>query len=103
MRRAVAPTTDRPGEERPVNADGARVVALSDCERHAGAGRLSDAEEVDQAITDLARVIATTAVQSEVTAEYAQVVWLLVKARRALRASFPSLNPVAPAPPQNVG
>ena len=38
----------RPGGEGTVNADGARVVALSDYERRAGAGAALDAEEFDR-------------------------------------------------------
>lgn len=53
-----------------------------------GANRLSDAEEFDQAITDLARVIGLTAIESELTTEYSKVVGHLVKARRELRAAF---------------
>jgi hypothetical protein len=57
-------------------------------EERMGAGRVSDAEEIEQAIIDLARVIGVTAIETEMRAEYAPVVWHLVHARRALRAAF---------------
>jgi hypothetical protein len=50
--------------------------------------RLSDAEMIDQAITDLALIIGTTAIESEASLLYAPVLSHLVKARRALRAAF---------------
>ena len=57
-------------------------------EARAGAGRKSDAEEFEQAILDLARVIVNTAVEAEMRNEYAPVVRYLAHAHRALREIY---------------
>ncbi len=54
----------------------------------AGAGRYSDAEELEQAIVDLARVIGNTAIETEMREEYVPVILHLAHARRALREIY---------------
>ena len=53
-----------------------------------GAGRISDAEEFEQAIIDLARVIGNTAIETEIGREYVPVIRYLAQARRALREIY---------------
>jgi hypothetical protein len=50
--------------------------------------RQMEALEIDAAITDLAKVVGSTAVEAGASAQYAPVLGHLVKARRALRESF---------------
>jgi hypothetical protein len=52
-----------------------------------GADRISHAEEFNQAITDLARVMCLTALESE-TQQYGPAITHLLAARRALREAF---------------
>jgi hypothetical protein len=54
----------------------------------AGADRQSAAEEIEQAIIDLARVIGIVAIEAEAVDLYSPVIGHLVKARRALRDAF---------------
>ena len=64
------------------------TTAGYDYETRAGAGRRSDAEDIEQAIIDLARLIATTAVATELRNQYAPVISHLAHARRALREIY---------------
>ena len=73
----------------PLSSDAGHVYPLwKGYDDRAGAGRRSDVEQFDEAITDLARVIALTAIASELGQEYAPVVAHLAQARRALRDVF---------------
>ena len=64
------------------------VTVMSDYDRRAGAGRMSDAEEFEQAIIDLARMIGSTAIETEMRQEYVPVIRHLAQARLALRAIY---------------
>jgi hypothetical protein len=64
------------------------VTVAHDYETRAGAGRNSDAEEFEQAIIDLARVIGHTAIETEMRQEYVPVIRHLAYARRALREIY---------------
>lgn len=64
------------------------VAVAHDYETRAGAGRNSDAEEFEQAIIDLARVIGITAIETEMRREYVPVIRHLANARRALREIY---------------
>ena len=59
-----------------------------DHETRAGAGRTSDAEEFEQAIIDLARVIVHSAIETEMRDEYVPVIRYLAQARHALREIY---------------
>jgi hypothetical protein len=54
----------------------------------AGANIQSAAEEIEQAIIDLARVVGVVAIEAESVELYTPVIGHLVKARRALRDAF---------------
>lgn len=64
------------------------MTVAYDHEARAGAGRNSDAEEFEQAIIDLARVIGYTAIEMEMREEYVPVILHLAHARRALREIY---------------
>lgn len=66
------------------------VHNLEEWKNRAGANRISDAEEFDQAITDLARVMTLTALESE-TQQFGPAIIHLLAARRALREAFGKL------------
>lgn len=64
------------------------MTVMRDYEKRAGAGRQSHAEDFEQAIIDLARVIGNTAIDAEMRKEYVPVILHLAHARRALRELY---------------
>jgi hypothetical protein len=64
------------------------VTVTRDYGTRAGGGRKSDTEEFEQAIIDLARLIANTAVETDIRDEYVPVIRHLAQARRALRTIY---------------